>query len=156
MGLDGEVAEIRRSRTIAAEAQAIWDVLADFGAVSSWAEFVDHSCLLEHSTDGGAVGVSRRVQLGRNTLVERITDFHPPRALGYDIEGLPRVLRQLHSSWTLQPVAAGVTEVTLTNVVDIGANPVQRLAERIFGRVCVKQLDLLLAGLAKKVEGSHV
>ena len=143
-------------RTIAAGPQAIWDVLADFGAISSWADFVDHSCLLEHSTDGGAVGLSRRVQLGRQTLVERITDFDPPRALGYDVEGLPRLLRHLHSSWTLRPIAGGFTEVTLTNTVTIGSNPAQRLAERMFGRAVVKQLDALLAGLARKVEGSRV
>ena len=36
----------RRLGTIAAEPQAIWDVIADFGAISSWADIVDHSCLL--------------------------------------------------------------------------------------------------------------
>ena len=131
-------------------------MLADFGAVSSWAEFVDHSCLLEHSADGSAIGVSRRVQLGRNTVVERITDFDPPHTLGYDVEGLPSQVRHLHSSWTLRPTAPGFTEVTLASAVEIGSNPMQRLAERIFGRITIKQLDLLLAGLAKEVEGSHV
>lgn len=146
--------EIRRVRTLAADPQRIWDVLADFGSVSSWAEFVDHSCLLEHGEDNGAIGASRRIQLGRNTLVERITDFEPPTTLGYDVEGLPRRVRRLRSRWTLRPIAPGFTEVTLASTVDIGSNPAQRLAERIFGRVTVKQLDLLLAGLAKRVEGS--
>jgi uncharacterized protein YndB with AHSA1/START domain len=154
--LNGPVATIRRTRTVAAEPQAIWDVLADFGAVSSWADFVDHSCLLEHGADGEAVGSSRRVQLGRSTVVERITEFDPPQTLGYDIEGLPRLVRHLRSGWTLRPITSGFTEVTLTNTVDIGSNPVQRLAERVFGRVSVKQLDLLLAGLAKRVECHHV
>jgi ribosome-associated toxin RatA of RatAB toxin-antitoxin module len=147
------VTETRRSRTIAAQAQAIWDVLADFGAVSSWVDFVDHSCLLEHTGDGGAIGVTRRVQMGRNTFVERITDFDPRRTLGYDVEGLPRQVRHLHSRWTLRPTAPGFTEVTLASAVQIGPNPMQRLAERIFGRITSKQLDLLLAGLAKEVEG---
>jgi hypothetical protein len=150
------VAETRRSRTIASEAQAIWDVLADFGAVSCWADLVDHSCLLSPASEDIGVGTSRRVQLGRNTLVERITDFDPPNALGYDVEGLPPLVRHLHSSWTLRPLARGYTEVTLTSTVDIGSNPVQKLAERIFGRVSAKQLDLLFSGLTKRVEGSHV
>ena len=89
MGLDGVVAVISRSRTIAAEPQAIWDVLADFGSISSWADNVDHSCLLSPATEGIAVGTTRRVQVGRNTLVERITEFDPPTTLAYDIEGLP-------------------------------------------------------------------
>ena len=81
--------------------------------------------------------------------------FDPPSAFAYDVEGFPRPLRRVVSSWTLRPIASGYTEVTLTNTVEIGSNPVQRLAERIFGRISVKQLDALLSGLAKKVEGSR-
>ncbi len=77
-----DVAEISRSRTVAAEAQAVWDVLADFGAISSWAGNVDHSCLLSPAAQGVGVGTTRRVQVGRDTLVERITDFEPPRTPG--------------------------------------------------------------------------
>ncbi len=156
MGLNDAVAEIRRTRTVAAEPQAIWDVLADFGSVSSWAHFVDHSCLLEHASGGNAVGTSRRVQLGRNTVVERITRFDPPQTLRYDIEGLPRQVRALHSTWTLRPVGNGSTAVTLTSTVSIGSNPIQRFAERAFGRASAKQLDQLLAALANHVEGTHV
>ncbi|WP_235435987.1 SRPBCC family protein [Mycobacterium sp. EPa45] len=133
----------------------IWDVLADFGAVSSWVGFVDHSCLLEHGALGSPVGTSRRVQLGRSTLVERITDFDPPHTLAYDIEGLPPLVRRLRSCWTLRPIARGLTEVTLTNEVTIGTNPVQRLAERLFSRATVKRLDLMLDGLAKRLEAQH-
>lgn len=105
MRLNDPVADIRRSRAIAADPQKIWDVLADFGAVSSWADVVDHSCLLDHGTAGGTVGTSRRVQLGRTTVVERITDFDPPHALAYDVEGLPPLVRRLHNRWTLRPIA---------------------------------------------------
>jgi ribosome-associated toxin RatA of RatAB toxin-antitoxin module len=156
VGLNDRVAEIRRTRTVAAEPQAIWDVLADFGEVSSWADFVDHSCLLEQGRDGNPVGSSRRVQLGRNTLVERITEFDAPRSLSYDVEGLPRVVRRLRSNWTVRPIASGMAEVTLTSTVDIGSNLVQRCAERLFARGSVKQLDLLLGGLAKRVESHRV
>ena len=69
------MADISRSRTIAARPQAIWDVLADFGAPSSWADDVDHSCVLNHGPDGGPLGTTRRVQVGRNTFVERIVEF---------------------------------------------------------------------------------
>lgn len=154
--LNDPVAEIRRTRAVAADPQPIWDVLADFGAVSSWAGFIDHSCLLEHGPAGGTVGTSRRVQLGRTTLVERITDFEQAYSLAYDIEGLPPLVRQLSSRWTLRPIARGLTEVTLTNAVTIGTNPLARLAERIFARASAKRLDLLLHGLAKRLEAQHV
>jgi uncharacterized protein YndB with AHSA1/START domain len=152
--LSAVLADIRRSRTIAAEPQAIWDVLADFAALSSWAADVDHSCLLTPAAAGIAVGTTRRVQVGRDTLVERITEFDPPRALAYDVEGLPRWLGRVNNRWTLTPSTGG-TVVTLTSTVEIGSGPLQRLAERIVARVSAKHLDAMLAGLAHRLEGSH-
>lgn len=148
------MAEIRRSRTIAAEAQAIWDVLADFGAISSWAGIVDHSCLLSPAAEGVGMGTSRRVQVGRDALVERITEFEPPHALAYDVEGFPRQLRHLNNRWTLKP-APGGTSVTLTTTIEIGHNPVQRLAERAVARFSARQLDTMLTGLAYRLEATH-
>lgn len=134
MRLNGPVADTRRSRAIAADPQKIWDVLADFGAISSWADAVDHSCLLDHGTAGGTVGTSRRVQLGRTTLVERITDFDPPHTLAYDVEDSPLV-RRLHNSWTLRPIARGLTEVTLTSAVTVGSIRCNGLPNSIGSRV---------------------
>jgi uncharacterized protein YndB with AHSA1/START domain len=37
------VAQIDRTRTIAAAPQEVWEVLADFGALSTWVERADHS-----------------------------------------------------------------------------------------------------------------
>ncbi len=66
------VADIDRNRSIAADPNAVWDVLADFGSISSWADNLDHSCILNHGSD--PVGTTRRVQIGRNALVERIIE----------------------------------------------------------------------------------
>jgi len=142
--LNGPVAHIRRSRTIGAELPAVWDVLADFGAISSWCPNVDHSCLLEHEP------VSRRIQVGRTVVVERITDFEPPHTLGYDIEGLPRQLR-VHADWRLTP-SGEKTIATLTTTVDIGTNPLQRIAEHAACRVLARQSAVILAGLARRME----
>ena len=150
-----EVAEIRRSRTIAAEAQAIWDVLADFGAISSWADIAEHSCLLSPAAQEVGVGTARRVQVGRDALVEQITDFDPPHTLAYDVQGFPRQLRRLNNRWTLSPTTGG-TVVTLTTTIEIGQNRLQRLAESALARFLAKQLDMMLTGLARRMEGSHV
>lgn len=125
MVLDGVVSDTRRSRTIAARQQTIWDVLADFGSLSSWVEGVDHSCVLNHGPDGGALGSTRRVQVGRNTLVERVIEFDPPTTLAYRIEGLPARLRKVTNRWTLRPAdpVGAVTVVTLTSTIEIGGNP---------------------------------
>jgi hypothetical protein len=153
--LDAGVADICRTRAIAAEPQAIWDVLADFGTISTWADNVDHSCLLGPAAQGVTVGTTRRVQTGRNTLVERITDFDPPNTLAYDIQGLPSQLRTVSNRWRLRPAANGSSEVTLTSTVEIGPRPFQQLAERVVSRLLAKQSDVMLAGLANRLESSR-
>jgi hypothetical protein len=99
------------------------------------------------------VGTSRRVQVGRNALVERVTDCTPPTTLGYDIEGLPRRLHRVSNCWTLTPTTQGFTAVTLTTTVEIGTNPVAQVAEQALCRLMTKQSDVMLAGLAERVEG---
>lgn len=150
-----KVAEIQRTRVIAAPAQEVWDVLADFGAISAWAGNVDHSCILFSGADGGPVGTARRVQVKRDALVERITEFDPPRALAYDIEGLPRRLRRVTNRWTLEP-GADDCPVRLTSTVEIGPRPLQRLAERALCRFLARQSDVMLAGLANRLEKARV
>jgi hypothetical protein len=145
------VSIISRDRTIPAPPQAIWNVLADFGALSSWADEVDHSCILNHGPDGALPGTTRRVQVGRNVLVERITQADQPATLAYDIEGLPRRLRHVANRWTLRQIGAA-TVVTVTSTVDIGTNPLARAAERIVCRVMAKQSDSMLAGITRKME----
>jgi hypothetical protein len=145
------VSEVHRSRTIAADPRAAWDVLADFGAISSWAENIDHSCILNQGSE--PVGTTRRVQIGRNALVEQITEYDETRALAYDVEGLPKRLRRLNNRWSLRPAGDG-TVVTLTSTVDIGSGPVHRIAERAVCRVQARQSDIMLAGLAHRLENS--
>jgi carbon monoxide dehydrogenase subunit G len=147
------VADIDRTRTIAAAPEAIWDVLADFGAISSWADNIDHSCVLVQGTE--PVGTTRRIQAGRDALVERIVEFDPPLALAYEIEGLPRRLRAVTNRWTLRPSGES-TVVTLTSTVEIGARPSQQLAERAVCRVLARQSDAMLAGLARRMESKRV
>ncbi len=143
--------ETVRTRTIAVKAQVVWDVLADYGAISSWATNVDHSCLLRSGGEG-PVGTTRRIQAGRNTVVERIVEHDAPRALGYDIEGLPKRLKTVRNRWTLVPDSDTSTVVTLTTTVEIGPRPPQQLGERVVGRVLAKQSEQMLAGLAELLE----
>ncbi|ORW90448.1 cyclase [Mycobacterium sp. IEC1808] len=150
------MADVRRSRSIAARPQQIWDVLADFGAISSWAGNVDHSCILFAGADGAAVGTARRVQVKRDALVERITEFDPPRALAYDVEGLPSRVRRMTNRWTLDAAPSGSTVVTLTSTVEIGARPVQKLTEGVLCRFLARQSDVMLAGLANRLEKARV
>lgn len=148
--------EVTRVRRVAAAQHAVWDVLADFGAISAWAGNVDHSCMLRRGADGTAVGAARRVQTGRITVVERIAEHDAPRVLAYDIEGLPARLRTVRNRWSLAPDGDGATVVSLTSTVDIGPRLPQRLAERVVSRVMAKQSDAMLAGIAAHLEATHV
>lgn len=148
------MARIDRSRTIAAAPQDVWDLLADFGALSTWVDRVDHSCILVHGADG-PIGTTRRVQLGRQTLVERIVEFDPPKALAYDIEGLPKQLERVNNRWTLRPSGQS-TVVTLTSTVQIGSGRIRELAERAMCRLMTRESDGLLDGLAKRLENTRV
>ncbi|HEV7580807.1 MAG TPA: SRPBCC family protein [Mycobacterium sp.] len=150
------MADIQRTRIIAARGQEVWDVLADFAAIGSWAGNVDHSCILSSGVDGAAVGTTRRVQVKRDTLVERIIEFDPPHVLAYDIEGLPRLLRRVINRWTLAASAGDSSVVTLTSTVEIGPRPPQKLAERVVCRVMARLSDSMLAGLANRLENARV
>lgn len=143
------VAAIDRSRTIAADPHAVWEVLADFGSISAWANNIDHSCILNHGDE--PLGTTRRVQIGRNALVETITEFDPLRALAYDVDGLPKRVRRFANRWSLRPSGVG-TVVTLTSTVEIGSGPLQKVAERMVCRVQTRQSDIMLAGLARQLE----
>ncbi|MEE3063837.1 MAG: SRPBCC family protein [Actinomycetota bacterium] len=150
------MADIQRTRIIAARVQEVWNVLADFGAIVSWADNVDHSCILSSGADGAPIGTTRRVQVRRDTLVERITEFDPPHALAYDIEGLPRLLGRVANRWTLAARSRDSTVVTLTSTVEIGPWPPQQLAERVVCQVLARQSDSMLAGLANRLENVRV
>lgn len=150
------MAEIQRTRVIAARRQEIWDVLADFGSISSWAGNVDHSCILFSGADGGSLGAARRVQVKRDALVELIIEFDPPHALAYEIEGLPRRLRRVTNRWDVERAAGGSSLVRLTSTVEIGPRGIQKLAERVLCRFLARQSDAMLAGLANRVEIARV
>lgn len=111
--------------------------------------------MLNWGPDGQPVGATRRLQVGRNALVDRFTVFDPPATLAYDIEGLPARLRKVANRWTLRP-ASDKTVVTITSTVEIGTAPPARLAEQVALRVLAKQSDALLAGLAHRLENMHV
>lgn len=150
--------------------QEVWDRLADFEAISAWADNVDHSCLLHPGGEGWPVGVgaTRRVQVGRRTLVERVVVWDEPQRLAYQIEGLPPVVTSLQNEWRLQSVAAveggagegGAsaqhTRVTLATTVDCGPRPPQKLVARLIARRMAGDSDTMLSGLAHSMkESSH-
>ena len=142
---------VSRPRTIAADTEKIWAVLADFGSLSTWADGVDHSCLLGNGADGDPLGMTRRVQVGSDTLVETIVAFAPPHLIAYAISGVPRRM-SASNRWDLRPSGAGRTTVTLTSTVLMKPSPLRPVAERIGARLVAKRSAALLDSLAEHCE----
>ena len=146
--------ELERTCRIDRPASAVWAQLADFGAIGTWAPRVDHSCVLH--APGTGEGAVRRVQVGRNTLLERVTSWDEGHALAYDLEGLPPVVRTARNAWRLEAVDAATTEVTLTSRVDCGPRPPQQLVARLVARRLAKESESMLAGLTRSLEHTRV
>ncbi len=141
-------ATVGRTARIPASPDVVWSALADFGGLARWAPDVEHSCLLQ----GGdlAVGLVRRVQVGRAALLETVDELEAGRRLGYRITGLPPVLRVVRNAWTVEVADAGC-EVTVTTTVDAGPRPPQQLIARLVARRMARASDSMLAGLAAHV-----
>jgi uncharacterized protein YndB with AHSA1/START domain len=137
--------EASQQRHIARPVDEVWDALADFGAISRWSPDADHSCLLTDQRSG--VGTTRRVQVGRMTLVERVTtwDPDPPCALAYEIEGLPAALGRVSNRWVLDPIGTGTT-ATLTTRVEGSSRPLKVVA-RVAAARMARASASMLAGL---------
>jgi len=139
------VIEVVRTRQIAAAPPDVWAVLADFGHISSWARNVDHSVVISAEADG--VGAVRRIQTGRNTVLERVEAWEPTTMLSYSIEGLPPVVRSVTNTWRLVPEHDG-SWVALTTSIQPGPRPPHQVAARVVGRVLAKASDQMLDGLS--------
>ena len=127
---------------------AVWDVLADFAAISRWAPNVDYSCLTTGQADG--IGAVRRIQAGRNTVLERIVEWETGRRLTYRIDGLPPAITSVTNRWELQP-AGPSTRVILTTTVETGSRPRQKLAGRVITRMLAGASQQMLVGLEQEV-----
>lgn len=151
--LNEAVAEVSRSRTVSAESAAIWARLSDFGSLSAWADGIDHSCLLNGDDHPEPVGLTRRIQSGRDTFVETIVTFEPPRTLAYEIAGVPKGF-SVSNRWNLEPRAHGATTVTLTTTIRTSCALLRPFGERAFARLMARRSDTLIDSLAKATEGN--
>lgn len=144
--------ERTQKRQLGHPAEGVWAALADFGAIAAWAPDVEHSCLLSDLT--GGVGATRRVQLGRTTLVERVTEWDEPTALAYAIDGLPPLLGSVVNRWRIAPADACVL-ASITTEITPGPRPPHRIVARAALRRFAAAADSMLAGLDHHLSGSE-
>ena len=140
---------VERTGVIEAPPGRVWDVLADYGAIASWAPNVDHSCLLTERADG--VGAVRRIQTGRTTLREVVKTWEPSASLSYRIIGLPPIVRSVTNTWRLAG-SGDTTTVTLTSQIDCGPRPPQQAIARVVGRRLATASEQMIVGLAERCD----
>jgi len=141
------VVRLDKTATLDTTPDIAWSVLADFGAIASWVPLIGHSCLIGQPETG--LGATRRVQIARQVLIERVVTWDPGRSLAYDIEGLPPIVGTPRNTWTLTSTSDG-THVALTTTIDTGRNPVKKFAAgKALERMALAS-DMMLAGLAAR------
>ena len=144
------MATVERTAAVTASPADVWAVLADFGDISQWAGNVDHSCLLSDQTEG--VGMTRRIQTDRSTVVETVVTWEPGSMLSYRIGGLPPVIRSVTNTWLLVD-SHDTTTVSLTTEIDAGPRPPQQLIAKAVGKRLASASEQMLDGLAREVGG---
>ena len=140
---------VERTGLIDAPVDAVWGVLGDFAAISAWAPNVDHSCLLSEQTEG--VGMARRIQTDRQTILETVEHWEPGVTLSYRITGLPPVIRSVTNTWRLG-ASGDSTMVRLTTDIDTGPRPPQQMIANVVGRRLSAASEQMIAGLTEHVE----
>ena len=132
-------------------AEELWAVFLDlFNAPS-----LPGSSFSIRQTTPGPLGLgstlrTRRVILGFETvLIQRITEFDPPRAMAASIEGRP--FRSMADRWTLEPVAGGTR---LTETLDMELAPALRLLWPLIGPFQRRQRRQQARDLKIKLEGA--
>ena len=136
---------VLRTALIEARSSDVWAVLANFGSISSWADFVDHSSLLTDQTHG--VGMARRIQLGSTTVVETVSAWDPGVSLSYGITGLPPIIKSVTNTWRLG-ASGDSTMVWISTDIDAGSRPPQQALAKGLARNLAKSSVEMLEGLA--------
>lgn len=144
------MATVERSGSIAASPDQVWSVLSDFAAISAWAPNVDHSCLMSEQRDG--VGMVRRIQIDRVTVVETVETWEPGRTLAYCIGGLPPVIKSVTNTWSITAADDDHVDVRLTTEVDAGPRPPQQLIAKAVGKKLAAASEQMIAGLTIHLE----
>ena len=139
--------EIHLSRRvdIAAPRDQVWAVLSRLDQIGRWAPGVDHASYTTEATEG--IGAARRIQAGRQTLLETVTTWRAPATLAYRLDGLPPIVGTVTNRWDLTVMSGATTTATLTTIIDPGGSRAGKLVARGLIRVLGRASTGMLEGL---------
>lgn len=141
---------------IDADKDKVWEVLADFGAVSNWAPTITESATVGAANQGvGAVRTCKHVKMGK--LQETIVSWTESEAYSYDVTfGLPFPMKTLRNHWSVREQGAS-TEVKLHQEFSTKLGPLGSLMESMMlKRLMRKEMRLALAGLKYHIETGSI
>jgi uncharacterized protein YndB with AHSA1/START domain len=135
------------TRLIHAPNEAVWRVLADFGAEHRWTRTVSQC---ERDTADVRVGTVRRCSLprplmGRTEVREILTEFEPGRALAYVLDGAAGPFTSASSRWSTTPTSKNSTEVTVEGRFEL-KNRVARAVLWPFAKPMLRRLTRRVVG----------
>lgn len=150
------MSSLTRSVAIDAGKDNVWEVLADFGAVSKWAPTITDSATVGDVTQGvGAVRTCEHEKMG--TLQETIVSWTEGEEYSYDVTaGLPFPMKALRNQWNVREQGAG-TAVTLHQEFSTKLGPLGWLMESMMlKRMMRQEMRLALAGLKYHIETGFI
>ena len=103
------------SRTVAASADRVWQVLGDFGTEHRWSKGLRHC---HRTTEAVAVGTARicelpRPLMGRTRVREELTEYVDGASLAYELDGAAGPFATAGSRWSVDAVDANRSTVTV-------------------------------------------
>lgn len=93
--------ELRESVKISRPHQAVWDLLADFGGVASWAPYMKSSRLIGDVRSGTGMRRSMRHAWGFR-FEESVTDWTEGEGFSFDVFRAPFPMRDVKESWRIE------------------------------------------------------
>ena len=138
---------------IAAPPEAVWDVLADIGAIHTWNPGVVDSRVTSQSGEG--VGASRHCDLGgKNYLDEDVVEWSPNEGITFRIVGSNMPFDRADIAFRLHPDGSG-TRVTVSPDYAMKFGPLGKLMDALMvRRMYRKGMGELLDGLREHVESA--
>ena len=135
-----------RSKVLQAPVNSVWEVLADFGAVSTWNPAISNSYSTSELAEG--LGASRHCDLAPlGSTEESITGWEPNRRLVVTVDSATKVpFKGGRMIFDLEPVG-NHTEVTMTFEYEPKGGPMSGMVGRRMEKRLSSQMISVLEGL---------
>ena len=93
------------SIAIQAPVLRVWDALSNWENPRGWVPQLKSCTILDDSNRTRGVGAARRIVEEDQTLVERVIAWNEPHTLGIQVEGVPPIVRNVVTTFSVTPLA---------------------------------------------------